>query len=374
MLGRKVQVLALPGGARQIPSVLSFGRDGQMLLGYAARERIATDPAHTIASPKRLLGRPFSDTEVQAFAGQVAYRTAAGPDGTTVVEFHGSTYAVTQLCSYLLSDVRDLAERALGCPVKRAVLAAPISFDEQRVACLSRAAAMAGIEVAAIIDEPSAAALANRFQPDFDGVVGIYDFGGGTFDFSIVDVSAGDFRVLATAGDTWLGGDDFDRVLADAAANQFWSQHKVDLRHQAVEWQKLVFACERAKRDLSSHETTELHVPDVLRTADGMVDLRFTVSRPTLNRAAIALIERSLTTCNKALSLVSMNPGDLHAVYLSGGTTYIPAVRNAVAQYFGVPIRTGVPPEHAVCLGAAVHAAQLQFHRAPTLAPRPATG
>ena len=219
----------------------------------------------------------------------------------------------------------------------------------------------------AILDEPSAAALANRFDPDFGGVVGVYEFGGGTFDFSVVDVGSGDFRVLATAGDSWLGGDDFDQVLAEAAANQFWREHKVDLRNQAVEWQRLLFACEQAKRELTERADAEISVTEALRTAGGMVDLRLAIDRATFKRASAALIQRSLTTCGEAMAGLGMKPTDLRTVYLSGGTTYVPPVREAVAQFFKVPIRTGVPPEHAVCLGAAIHAAQLQLGRAPTL-------
>jgi molecular chaperone DnaK len=247
----------------------------------------------------------------------------------------------------------------------------PISFDDKRLEALRRAGKMVDLDIVAVIDEPSAAALANRFDPEFGGVVGIYEFGGGTFDFSVVDVSTGDFKVLATSGDTWLGGDDFDLVLAEAAANQFWRQHKVDLRKQAVEWQRLVFACERAKRNLTEKEDALIYVPEALRTAGGMVDLKLSIDRDTLMRASQGIIRRSLDTCNEALELLDLAPNDLQVVYLSGGCTYVPSVRKAVAQHFKVPVRTGVPPEHAVCLGAAIHAAQLQLRQAATLSSRP---
>jgi actin-like ATPase involved in cell morphogenesis/Tfp pilus assembly protein PilZ len=365
--GKKVTILGRPDGSRSTPSVIAFPDRNTVIVGAEARERIATDPAHTVSSPKRVLGRPFDEPEVQTFISQVPYRTYAGPDGTTVVEVWKQPYAVPQLISFLLKDAMELASGHLGEPIEQAVVSVPISFDEERIDFLRRAGQMAGLEVISVIDEPSAAALANRFDAGFGGVVGVYDFGGGTFDFSVVDVSQGDFRVMATAGDTWLGGDDFDSVLAEAAANQFWRQHKVDLRRQAVEWQKLIFACERAKRGLSNADTSLITVPNVLRTADGMVDLSLTIDRATFKRAANPIIQRSLDTCDEALGLLEMKPGDLSTVYLSGGTTYIPAVREALASHFGVPVRTGVPPEHAVCLGAAIHAAQLQFQRSTTL-------
>jgi len=368
--GRKVGMLSRQDGTRSTPSVVAIERDGEMVVGAAARERIATDPAHTVASPKRLLGRPFSDREVQTFIGRAPWRTFAGPDGSTAIEVWGREYAVPQLCSALLADVRAVAEAELGKPVERAVATVPISFDHARIEALRRAARLAGLEIVAVIDEPSAAALANRFAPGFGGLVGVYDLGGGTFDFSVVDVAQGDFRVLGTAGDTWLGGDDLDQALAEAAANQFWRLHKVDLRNQAVEWQRLLFACELAKRELTGADTAVIHVPEVLRGSEGMIDLKLGIDRATLRRACDAIIQRSLDVCDQTLGLLDMPPSKLSAVYLSGGTTYVPAVREALDRHFGVPIRTGVPPEHAVCLGAAIHAAQLQLRGAPTLSSR----
>lgn len=368
--GKKVTILARQDGSRSTPSVIAFPDETSHIVGPKARQRIATDPSHTVISPKRLLGRQYSDREVQTFTARAPYRTLEGPDGTTIVEMWGNQYAIPQLLGYILTDIRQVAEHVLQESVERAVVSVPISFDQTRVAALQRAGQFAQLDIVAVIDEPSAAALSNRFDPNFGGVVGVYDFGGGTFDFSIVDVSEGDFRVMATAGDTWLGGDDFDQVLAEAAANQFWRKHKVDLRNQTVEWQRLLFACEAAKRELSEKQSSAIVVPNVLRTSKGMVDLELSIDRPTLKRACSAIIKRSLETCNEATSLVKMKPGDLTAVYLSGGTTYIPAVREALFEHFGVPVRTGVPPEHAVCLGAAIHAAQLQFRSSATLQSR----
>lgn len=367
VVGKKVTMLPWDGGAKSVPTVVSFPEAMKVMVGAGARDRLATDPQHTVASPKRLLGRKYEDREIQGFLGQAPYRTLSGPDGSVVVEIWGQQYAVTQLCSYMLEEARRTAEHELATAVRRCVLTVPVSFDEARVKILRRAAEMAQLEVVALIDEPSAAALANRFDPGFGGLVGVYDFGGGTFDFSVVDVSGGDFQVMATAGDTWLGGDDFDSVLAEAAANQFWRMHKVDLRKQAVEWQKLVFACERAKRGLSLEDTSAIVVPEVLRTADGLVDLNISIDRATFERACSPIVERSLATCDEALALLGMAPSELSTVYLSGGTTYIPTVRQALADHFGVPVRTGVPPEHAVCLGAAIHAAQIQFKARTTL-------
>jgi molecular chaperone DnaK len=368
VIGNKVQVLPREDGSRFTPSVISFPRKGEIVVGEAARQRIATDPARTIVSPKRLLGRPYSDREVQTFVGQAPYRTKAGPDGTTVIELWQTDYAITQLVSYLFADVRDLAEKRLGQPVREAVVAVPVAFDVTRIQAVRRAAQMAGLEVVSLLDEPSAAALANRYTPGFGGVVGVYDFGGGTFDFSLVDVSKAQFKILATAGDNWLGGDDLDTVLAEAAANQFWRLHRVDLRKQAVEWQRLRFACEIAKRALSTSEAAVISVPDVMRTAAGMVGLELGIDRATLARAASALLQRSLQVCENALAKAGLRPKDMTAVYMVGGTSRMPAVQDAVAKHFGVPVRTGVAPDQAVCLGAAIHASLIAAKRAKTSA------
>ena len=367
VVANKVTIAEMPDGSRSMPSVVSIDREGRIIVGEEARQRIATDPTHTIASPKRLLGRKYDSPEIQRWLAQAPWPTSAAPDGSIVVKLWDREYAITQIVSYVFREAVELAERATGERITQAVVSVPVSFDEYRVDALRRAARMVQLEIVAVIDEPSGAALANRFDEGFGGVVGVYDFGGGTFDFSVVDVSKGDFQVLATAGDTWLGGDDFDRVLAEAAANQFWREHKVDLRKQQVEWQRLVLACELAKRSLSANETGIISVPDVLRTAQGMIGLHLTISRAILERACASLIQRSLATCGEALNSLNLKPSDLSAIYLSGGTTYIPAIRDAVRQHFQTPVRTGVPPEYAVCLGAAIHAAQVQFGARQTL-------
>ena len=361
--GTKVSLIARVEGSKFTPSVVAFPTRDQILVGEPARARIATDPARTVVSPKRLLGRPYTDREVQTFLGQAAYRSQPAPDGTTIIEIWQQPYAISQLCGYLFTEARQIAQRAIGRPVKKAVIAVPVSFTDPQIAATRKAAQLAGLDMVATVDEPSAAALANRYVPGFGGVIGIYDFGGGTFDFSLVDVSQKHFRILATAGDTWLGGDDLDLVLAEAAANQFWRQHKVDLRKQAVEWQRLRFACEQAKRTLSNEETAVIRVPEVLRTATGMLDLELAVDRPTLARAAGALVKRSLDVCDKALAKVGVTSKQLSAIYLCGGTTHVPSVRDAVARHFGVPLKAGVAPDQAVCLGAAIQASHVAQRR-----------
>ena len=368
--------VVLPGldGARAMPSVVSFPRRSPPQVGAEARQRLATDPSRTIASPKRLLGRKLTDREVQSYVGAAPYRTEVGDDGAPLIEIDGERYAMAQICGLLLREARELAEHHLRGPVERAVLTVPVSFDAGRCRALETAARLAGLEPVALIAEPNAAALAYRNTPGFGGMIGIYDFGGGTFDFSVVDVSGDRFTVVASAGDAWLGGDDIDAVLADAAANQFWRQHRVDLRKQAVEWQRLRFAAEAAKRALSAVESTQLAVPEVLRTAQGMVDLRLTLDRATLARAGSAIIRRTLDVCDQALLKSGLRPSALDAIALCGGSSQMPAVRAAVERHFNLPL-LAARDDQAVCVGAATHAGLLEKRRSSPLASQqPDTG
>jgi molecular chaperone DnaK len=311
-----------------------------------------------VASPKRLLGRKLGDPELGPMMKSSAYRLSSSPDQALQAELWGETYSVAHLLSFLIGEAAKVARTHLGDSVRRAVLAVPVSFDRERIQMVRRAAKMADVDIVEVIDEPSAAALANRFLPGFGGLVGVYDFGGGTFDFSVVDVTSGDFRVLATAGDPWLGGDDFDQLLARSVAGVYKREHGVDLDGRPIAYQKLLLACEQAKRELSEVEATELVVE--LPGGDGSpLDFSVRVSRATAEQHWQPLIDRSLDTCQQALALVDLRAAELSAMFLSGGTTNIPAVRRAIERRFGVEVKTGVPPEHAVCLGAGIHAAQL---------------
>lgn len=369
-LGNRVYVLPWPDGGASIPSVVAFPRRGETVIGADARRRQLRDPRHVVASAKRLLGRRRDDPAVVPQLASSHLSVKDGPDGNLLIDMWGEPYAVPQLCSYLLAAARENAERQLECPVRRAVVTVPVSFSNERVELLRRAARLAHIEIVQVVEEPAAAALANRNAEGFGGLIGVYDFGGGTFDFSVVDASGGDFRVLTTAGDSWLGGDDFDLAVADAAANLIWRAHGVDLRQRAVEWQYLLRSSEHAKQQLSSQSTADIRVPEAIRTERGIFDLRLRVKREQVEPLWHRAIQRSLATCSQTLALLGLSPPDLSAIYLSGGTSYIPAVRRALARQLGVPVRVGVPPEHAVVLGAGVLGAQLERALTPTLPAR----
>jgi molecular chaperone DnaK len=283
-----------------------------------------------------------------------------GPDGSVIAKFWGEQYAIPQIISYLFEGARQAATKTLGKEPTKAVLTIPVSFEHKQIESMRKAARLAQLDVVEVIEEPCSAAIANQGQQDFDGIVGVYDFGGGTFDFSLVEAGSGDMRVLATTGDSWLGGDDFDIAIADAAANIFWKSHGADLRQRAVEWQYLIMACEQAKRDLSRTDRTQVVVPEVLRNAQGMIDLRINLARNKVEELWEEPIRRSIDTCNQALSLAGVPKSKLSAIFLSGGTSYIPAIKRSLIERFKVPVHLGLAPEHAVCAGAGVRAAILE--------------
>ncbi len=369
VMGDHVRMIPWADGSRSIPSVVSFQSRGKCVVGAEARSRIIRFPKHTISSPKRLLGRQANDREIAPYLSQTPYRKEIAPDGTIAVDFFGDRYAVAQLCSFILRAVKRNAENVLRSRVKQAVFTVPATFNQRQMDLLRRAAQFVDLDVIEFIDEPSAAALANQCHDKFEDLIGVYDFGGGTFDFSIVDVSAGDFHILGTAGDSWLGGDDFDLAMAHHVANRFWKHYGVDLRNKDVEWQQLLCSCERTKRALTSSFETQLFVPEILRTAQGTHDLQIQLSRSQVSPLWDSAIKRALNVCAKALARVSVKPSDLSGIYLSGGTSYVPAVRDALERTFRVPARVGVPPEFAACLGAGIHASQLAARSATSLKP-----
>jgi Ethanolamine utilization protein EutJ (predicted chaperonin) len=367
---QQVRVLRRPDGQRTAPALLAFPTPGQILVGTAARERQIVDPGHTVAGPKRVLGLPHDDPEARTFAARAPYPTRPGTDGGLAVDMWGHLYTVPQLCSHLLREARELAESQLGQAVTQAVLTAPIRFDDRRLAALRQAARTAQIDVVSILDEPSAAALAHRLHPEFTGIIGLYDFGGGTFDFSILDVAQGDFRVLSTAGDTWLGGSDLDLAVAQEVASELLRGQRVDVRQQPASWQRLLHAVEEARCSLSKHDSTMFSLAAVLGVAEDMGDIEIDLDRPQLDRICAPLVQRSLAACQKALALIDMPSSRLHAIFLSGGVAAAPGIQQTLSNYFRIPVISAVPPRYAVCLGAAIHAAQLQFQRPTTLPSR----
>ena len=366
VINGRVSVLKLPGGDWDMPSVVAFREDGSVMLGKAARRMLASDPENAIGSPKRLLGRRFDEPALAPYLAQLGMHAFAGQQQEVMLESRGRKLAVVEACAHILTLLRMVAEKNLGrsWANHEVILTVPATFDDRQLRALNDAAQKAGLTVLEMLPEPVAAAIGCVSDPGCRGLIAVYDFGGGTFDFSIVDVDAAKMTVVATSGDGWLGGDDFDQALASAAANDFWKKTKVELRDQAHHWQRLLVRAEMAKRVLSVEEEATLRLPGAALTADGEIDLAFAVDREQFAQLSQEIIGRSLTACQEALQARGITTSDLSAVYLSGGTTYIPAVRQAVARFFGQEPRVVAAPEHLVSTGAAVHGALFAQARA----------
>jgi molecular chaperone DnaK len=344
-------------GDLMIPSVVSFPTAGEVVVGAEAKKRMAGEAQWTVASPKRLLGRPYKDPQVDSLVGPLAMRTFAGTDQFVRFEAHGDIYSVTDICAMILSKLRERACRHLGTDVSRAVFAVPVAFGSLQRSALELAAKQAGLQGVALLTEPSAALLAHGFRKRA-GLVAVYDFGGGTFDFCVVEVSKTTFKVLCAGGDPWLGGDDFDNTLASLVADRFWKDSGVDLRDRAVEWQSLVFACEAAKRQLSVKTSALVQVDNLVHTAKGAKGLKYKIARKDFVSAVSDLIERSTRITTQVMSQAGISPRDVNAVVMTGGTSLIPAVREAVTQMFKRKPVAG-DSELAVVRGAALRAAEL---------------
>ncbi len=344
-------------GEVQMPSVVSFPSADYTMIGTEARDRMSSEAQWTITSPKRLLGRPYKDPKVALQLGGLAFKTFAGSDKFARFEAHGEIYSVGDICAMILKEMIRRANRYLGADVKRAVFAVPVSHGSIQRSALNLAARQAGIEVVGLLTEPSASVLAHGIRGR-KGTVAVYDFGGETFDFCVLKVRETAFQVLCAGGEPWLGGDDFDTVLANHISGLFQKQTGIDLRTRAVELQALLFACEGAKRELSAKQTADLRLRDLVFTSEGKKGLRYRLSRRQFDKLASHLVKKSLLISEKVLAQAGLKPSDVDTVVMSGGTSMIPLVRERVAEFFDLKPLVG-EPDLAVVKGTALRAAEL---------------
>jgi molecular chaperone DnaK len=355
--GGKLTVIPDEEGDVQVPSVVSFPKPGEVLVGKEARERLASEAQSTIASVKRLLGRPYKDPHVANLVGKVAFRTFAGTDKFTRFEAHGQIHSATDLSAMILRKLFENATRFLGMPPSRAVFTVPVGHGTLQRSALEIAARQAGFDPVAMLTEPSASALAYGFRSQRTNCA-VYDFGGGTFDFCLLDIDEAAFRVLCAGGDSWLGGDDFDAALGNHLADRFWKETGVDLRTRAVEWQSLLFACERAKRALSSRAQVEINVEDLLHTASGKKGIHATMTRKEFAELVAPLVQKSISLAEGVLGQAGIASDRVANVILSGGTSLVPSVQEAVRAAFKKDPILG-DAELSVVKGAALRAAEL---------------
>ncbi|HEY8042138.1 MAG TPA: Hsp70 family protein [Polyangiaceae bacterium] len=358
--GGRVHVLPDEQGRRLLPSVVSFHPNGDVLVGYPAKERRVVDAKNTIASVKRLIGRAWQSDEIRRARQRFAFELKEGPGQGPLVLARGDEYTLPEISAFVLRRAKEIAERALGEPVERAVITVPANFNELQRAATKVAGRVAGLEVLRIINEPTAAALAYGLGRSVKERIAIYDFGGGTFDCTLLDLSGNVFEVLATAGDTFLGGDDLDIAVAERMAEAFLHAHRYDPRADPQAFERLRVAGELVKIDLSTHERTQTRLREVAFGVGGAhLDLDFGMTRDELEMLATPLVERTFAVCQEALSVARLPVSAFDKVILVGGSTRIPLVRRRVEQFFGTLPMDRVNPEEIVAIGAAIQAAAL---------------
>jgi molecular chaperone DnaK len=359
----QVQVLADDEGSRLLPSVVGFHPNGDILVGREAKSRRFLDPPNTIFSVKRLIGRPWDSDEMRLARSRFGFELREGPGQGALVVVRGETYTLPEISAFVLKRVRQIAEAALNETVDKAVITVPAHFNELQRASTKIAARVAGLEVLRILNEPTAAAMAYGFASDRSERVAVYDFGGGTFDCSLVELTGSLYEVLATSGDTFLGGDDIDTAIAEVMCSAYVAQHRFDPRADSMAFERLRAAAEGLKKELTRHDEAQVRIDDVAFGANGR-GLRFTfgMTRGDLDAVAAPFVERSLNVTRDALNVAGIPASSFDRIVLVGGSTRMPVVRRAVEAFFGIPVTGRLNPDEVVAIGAAVQAAALVDH------------
>jgi molecular chaperone DnaK len=352
-----------------LPSVVHYGPQGQISVGHAAVPHIIDDPENTVHSAKRMLGRRFTDGPVRVIRSAYLYRVTEGPNLWPVIEARGGPHPVPSVCAQVLADLRQRASRFFGEEVTQAVITVPAHADDAQREQTRIAGKIAGLEVLQLLNEPTAAARAYRLLRCDGRTTAVYDFGGGTFDVSIIAWGEGReaARVLATHGDPFLGGDDVDLALAIHVAQEVQRLNGVDLRKRSADWKRLLLACEAAKRKLSRRPAVAIKLPAVAHLETGTFDLNFEVTREQLDRLATPYVDHTIELLQESLTFASLKPSGLDQVLLVGGSSRMPLVRQAVQQALGKTPLVDIDPETAVCIGAAAEAHRLTGGRSPSL-------
>ncbi len=356
----KVQVLADESGARLLPSVVSFHPNGDVLVGAGAKARRTIDPKNTIVSHKRLIGRSWNSQELAAARNKTPFELREGPGQGPLVHVRGQDYTLPEVSAFVLKRARQIAETALGTQVDRAVITVPAHFNELQRASTKVAGRVAGIEVMRILNEPTAAALAYGLGRTGAERVAVYDFGGGTFDCTLLDLNGNVFEVLATAGDSFLGGDDVDELIAMRMAEQVLKNHRYDARTDPVAFEKLKAAAEKVKFELSTKNVGSVRLQDIGFGAGGKaIEMTFQLPRREFDAMLTPLVERTFKVTQDALALARLTPSSFDKIILVGGSTRMPLVRARVESFFGAKPLDRVNPDEVVAIGAAIQAAAL---------------
>ncbi len=364
--GAQCQVLTTELGHRLIPSVVSFKPDGGIVVGEEARERRLLDAKHTVYSVKRLIGRPFRAEEVRRATTRFAFELVRSPNGGVVVQVRDESYTLTEISAFVLREIRRIAELQLGQPCRRAVITVPANFNELQRSATKAAGRVAGLEVERIVNEPTAAALAYGYGKDKPERVAVFDLGGGTFDMTLLELENDVFEVLATAGDSFLGGDDIDLLIAERMAEAFLTKHGWDIRQDDQGFERIRAAAEWAKCQVSANDSAHVLLEDL--GTEGSTDFEFTLARTDFEALVRPTIARAFDVCQQAFAEALVKPSDIDNVVLVGGSTRIPLVRSMVEFYFDAKPRVEFDPDLVVAQGAAIHGYALSGVKKPTAA------
>jgi molecular chaperone DnaK len=360
MEGGKAKVIENAEGMRTTPSIVAFAKNGEILVGQPAKRQAVTNAENTIFAIKRLIGRRYNDPVVEKDKALVPYKIVPADNGDAWVEVQGKKYSPSQISSFILVKMKETAESYLGEKVTQAVITVPAYFNDSQRQATKDAGQIAGLEVLRIINEPTAAALAYGLEKKGSGTIAVYDLGGGTFDVSILDIGEGVFEVKATNGDTFLGGEDFDKRILDYLADEFKKDQGIDLRNDRLALQRLKEAAEKAKIELSSSMETEVNLPFITADQAGPKHLAIRLTRAKLEALVDDLIQKTIPPCRNALQDAGLKAADVQEVILVGGQTRMPKIVDTVKQFFGREPHKGVNPDEVVAIGAAIQAGVLQ--------------
>lgn len=359
MEGGQAKIIPNAEGGNTTPSVVALKKDGETIVGMPARRQAVTNPLKTIYSAKRFIGRKFS--EVKNEIKNVPFNVVEGPDGAAMIEWDGKPVRPEEISAKVLEKLKADAEKYLGQKVTEAVITVPAYFNDSERQATINAGKIAGLDVKRIVNEPTAAALAYGADKNKDQKIAVYDFGGGTFDISILEIgSEGTFEVLATNGDTKLGGDDFDQAIFEYVMSEFKKETGIDLMNDAMAVQRVRSASEKAKIELSASTQTEINEPFIAMNDGVPSNLNITLTRAKFEELIAPLVERSIEPCKKVLKDAGLQASQIHEVILVGGSTRVPLVKQKVEQFFGKKPNESVHPDEAVALGAAIQAGIIQ--------------
>src|SRR3989449_2130030 len=360
MEGKNTKVIENSEGMRTTPSMVAFTESGERLVGQAATRQAVTNPENTFFAIKRLIGRRYSDPVVKKDMDLVPYQIITGDNGDAWVESRSKKYAPSQISAFILQKMKETAEAYLGETVTQAVITVPAYFNDSQRQATKDAGRIAGLEVLRIINEPTAAALAYGMEKKGTGVIAVYDLGGGTFDISVLEIGDGVFEVKSTNGDTFLGGEDFDKKIIDYLADEFKKEQGIDLRNDRLALQRLKEAAEKAKIELSSSVQTEGNPPFITADQHGPKHLTINLSPAKHEQIVDDLIQRTIGPCGNALKDAGLRASEIDEVILVGGMTRMPKVIETVKQFFGKEPNRSVNPDEVVAIGAAIQAGVLK--------------